>query len=153
MELRSRHLTTLKVAVDWRGLLDFGDTPTGRRRYAPVKGGRFDGDRLSGEVLAGGADWFVDRVDGAMLVDVRLPLRTHDGVAIALSYHGTMLAAPDAITRFRRGEPLGPDEYKLRTVARFDCGDARYAWLNDLLAVGVSGPSTADTQYFIHEIL
>jgi hypothetical protein len=135
--LVSRHLTTLKVVVDFGGMLDFGTTIAGRLRFAPVSGGTLSGDRLSGTVLPGGGDWVTNRADGAMLVDVRLPLRTHDGAMIALRYHGSMLRA---------------DEYTLRTVASFATGDARYVWLNDAVVIGVSGPTTADTQYVLHEL-
>jgi hypothetical protein len=151
--LESRHLTTLTVSVDWRGMVDAGTTPNGRRRVAPVAGGVFEGERLSGTVLPGGADWVFNRPDGAMIVDVRLPLRTHDGAVLALAYRGTMLASPEAMARFNRGVSLDASEYRLRTVARFETGDARYLWLNDILAIGVSGPDTASTRYVIHEIL
>lgn len=150
--LASRHLTTLKVVVDFGGMLDFGTAAAGRLRFAPVSGGTLTGERLSGIVLPGGGDWVTNRADGAMLVDVRLPLRTHDGAMIALRYHGSMPAAPDAMTRFGRGQSLRADEYALRTVATFVTGDARYAWLNDAVVIGVSGPTTADTQYVLHEI-
>ncbi len=152
-DLQSRHLTTLVVAVDFAGMVDSGMTANGRRRNAPVKGGRFDGERLRGEVLPGGADWVFNRPDGAMIVDVRLPLRTDDGAVLMLAYSGTMLASADAMARFGRGKSLDMSEYRLRTVARFETGDARYMWLNDLLVVGVSGPTTADTRYVLHEIL
>ncbi len=151
--LQSRHLTTLTVAVDWRGMVDTGAAPHGRRRSAPVSGGSFAGDRLAGVVLPGGADWVLNRPDGAMVVDVRLPLRTHDGAGVSLAYRGTLLAAPEAMARFNRGESLDANEYRLRTVASFETGDARYLWLNDMLAIGVSGPNTAATRYVIHEIL
>lgn len=151
--LESRHLTTLTVAVDWRNLVDAGTTPNGRRRVAPVAGGGFEGERLAGIVLPGGADWVFNRPDGAMVVDVRLPLRTHDGAVLALGYRGTMIASPDAMARFGRGASLDASEYRLRTVATFETGDARYLWLNDILAIGVSGPDTASTRYVIHEIL
>lgn len=151
--LQSRHLTTLTVAVDWRAMVDTGTGPHGRRRFAPVAGGAFEGDRLSGTVLPGGADWVLNRPDGAMVVDVRLPLCTHDGARLSLAYRGTFLTAPDAMARFNRGESLDASEYTLRTIVSFETGDARYLWLNDLLAIGVSGPNTAATRYVIHEIL
>lgn len=153
MEIVSRHLTTLKVIVDFAGMLDFGTVAIGRRRFAPVSGGTFAGERLRGEVLPGGGDWVINRPDGAMLVDVRLPLRTHDGATIALSYHGAMLATPEAMARFNRGGSLSPGEYRLKTIARFETGDDRYAWLNDLTVIGISGPTTADRQYALHEII
>lgn len=151
MEIASRHLTTLNVVVDFTGMLDFGTVAIGRRRFAPVIGGTFTDERLSGVVLAGGGDWVTNRADGAMLVDVRLPLRTQDGAHIALSYQGTMIATLAAMKRFGRGESQEAAEYELRTVAQFTTGNDRYAWLNDRVVVSVSGPTTADTQYHLYD--
>ncbi|MBL6754568.1 MAG: DUF3237 family protein, partial [Pseudomonadales bacterium] len=49
-------------------------------------GGAFSGERLSGSVAPGGADWVVLRDDGTLLIDVRLTLLTDDGAVIYLSY-------------------------------------------------------------------
>lgn len=151
--LQSRHLTTLTVAVDWAAMVDTGRTEHGRRRVAPVAGGQFQGERLSGIVLPGGADWVFNRPDGMMTVDVRLPLQTHDGAHLSLTYRGLMVADAEAMKRFGRGQSLDASEYRLRTVAAFETGDPRYVWLNDLLVIGVSGPTTADTRYELYEIL
>ena len=50
---------------------DLGDTPQGRRRIIGITGGRFSGERLSGRVLPGGADWQVIRADGVADLDAR----------------------------------------------------------------------------------
>jgi hypothetical protein len=41
-----------------------GQTPSGLRRIGVIQGGSFEGERLSGEVLAGGNDWQTIRSDG-----------------------------------------------------------------------------------------
>ena len=51
-EVRTRALLTLKLEV--RPLIVIGETPTTFRRVGVVYGGRFEGERLSGEVLDGG---------------------------------------------------------------------------------------------------
>ncbi len=38
---------------------ELGETPQGRRRIIGITGGRFSGERLSGRVLAGGADYYM----------------------------------------------------------------------------------------------
>jgi hypothetical protein len=150
--LLSSHLMTLALDVDFAGMLKIGETPQGRRRIAPVTGGSFTGERINGEVL-GGADWVINRPDGAMAIDVRLTLKTSDGALVYLAYQGVFKGTPDVMARFNRGERISDEEFTLRIVARFECGDARYAWLNDLLCVGVAqrlpggGP-----QYTIYEI-
>ena len=72
---------------------------------------------------------------------------------LALAHRGTMLASPEAMARFNRGISLDASEYRMRNVAVFETGDARYLRLNDILAIGVSGSDTASTRYVIQEIL
>ena len=150
--LSHAHLLTLKLEVAFDAMLNIGTTVHGRRRIAPVSGGTFEGDRLKGVVLPG-ADWVINRPDGAMAIDVRIALRTDDGAAIYCAYQGVFKAAPEVMARFNRGERLADGEYSLRTVVRFETGSERYLWLNDMLAVGV-GRQTADGPvYTIFEIL
>ena len=150
--LPSRPLMTLRLSVDFANMVMIGKTPAGLRRIAPVTGGVFAGDRLNGTVLPGGADWVINRPDGVMVVDVRLTLETDDSARIYLAYKGRFLAGAEAMARFSKGALLAPEEYSLVIHARLECGDARYAWLNNVVAVGV-GEQTADGPiYRLHEI-
>jgi hypothetical protein len=54
-------------------------TPGAFRRIGVVPGGIFEGERLSGQVLDGGADWQTVRDDTATTLDVRLVLKTNEG--------------------------------------------------------------------------
>jgi hypothetical protein len=45
------------MRLDVRPLQIIGATPGGYRRVGVVPSGVFDGERLSGRVLEGGADW------------------------------------------------------------------------------------------------
>ncbi len=145
------HLMTLTLAVDFAGMTSIGKVPAGLRRIAPVRGGTFKGARLSGTVLPG-ADWVVNRPDSVMVIDVRLTLKTDDGAAIYLTYQGRFLAAPEVMARFAKGAVLQPHEYSLAVVARFECGDERYRWLNDVVAVGTGTQTAAGPVYEIFEI-
>jgi hypothetical protein len=51
---------------------ELGETPQGRRRIIGITGGRFSGERLSGRVLPGGADWQLIRADGVADLDPAL---------------------------------------------------------------------------------
>ena len=151
--LQTVHLLTLRLQVAFASMFAIGTTVHGRRRIASVTGGTFEGERLRGVVVPGGADWVIDRPDGMMAVDVRLPLQTDDGKNIYLSYSGLFRASRDVMSRFNRGEILDESEYVLRTIARFETGAERYAWLNDMLAIG-KGQTTKDGPiYTIFEIL
>jgi hypothetical protein len=141
VQLQHRHLMTMALDVDFAGMIGIGKLPFGRRRIAPVKGGTFTGDRLRGQVLPG-ADWVINRPDGVMLIDVRLVLKMQDAALAYLTYQGRFLAPAETMARFGKGAVLEPHEYSLAVVARLECGDERYAWLNDSIIVG-TGTQTA----------
>ncbi len=149
--LPNKHLTTLSLTVAFDAMTSIGKTPGGLRRIAPVTGGTFEGERLSGTML-NGADWVINRADGVMVLDVRLTLRTHDGVFVYLSYQGRFLAAPDAMQRLRSGALLESSEYSLATTAKFECGDERYQWLNNVIAVGTGEQTSVGPIYTLYEI-
>jgi hypothetical protein len=151
-ELKHSHLITMTLVVDFAGMVNIGQTPAGLRRIAPVTGGNFVGERLNGQVLPGGNDWLINRTDGVMIIDVRLTLKTDDGALIYLSYQGRFLAAPDAMERFTKGIPLDPSEYSLAMVAKFECGDPRYDWLNNVVAVGTGERTPTGPIYSIFAI-
>lgn len=150
-QLAHKHLITLTLEVDFRSMLAIGTTPAGLRRIAPVTGGHFVGERLSGKVLPG-ADWVINRPDGVMVIDVRLALQTADSALIYLTYQGRFLAGAEAMVRFAKGELLDRSEYSLAVVARFECGDERYSWLNNVIAVGTGEQTLAGPVYSIFEI-
>lgn len=149
--LAHKHLVTLTLDVDFRSMLVIGSTPGGLRRIAPVTGGRFSGERMNGTVLPG-ADWVINRSDGVMVIDVRLALETDDSALIYLTYQGRFLASPEAMTRFSKGEMLKPGEYSLVIVAKFECGDEQYAWLNNVIAVGTGQQMAHGPVYSLFEI-
>ena len=75
------HLTTAAIE-------DVGSTPRGRLFIFPILGGSFEGDRVRGKVLAGGADWATATADGAFELDLRATLETDDGALIYLTFTG-----------------------------------------------------------------
>jgi hypothetical protein len=142
---------TLSLDVGFASMTTIGTTPAGVRRIAPVTWGTFDGARLKGDVV-GGSDWVVNRPDAVMVIDVRLTLRTHDGAAIYLAYTGRFLASPDVIARFGRDAQLDPKEYSLAVTARLECGDERYAWLNNVVATGIGQQRKSGVTYELFSI-
>ncbi|HEY0251965.1 MAG TPA: DUF3237 domain-containing protein, partial [Kofleriaceae bacterium] len=102
------------VRLDVKPPFVVGQTAGIFRRVGVVPGGTFEGERLSGVVLDGSSDWQTVRTDGAITLDVRLLLRTHDGSAITMSYRGIRHGAPEVLARLDRGDPVEPIEYYFR---------------------------------------
>lgn len=150
--LKTRPLLMLSLEVAFDRMLDIGVTPQGRRRIAPILGGRFEGERLNGMVLPGGADWVINRPDGVMVVDVRITLKTDDEVLIYMTYQGRFLAEPDVMKQFNSGGLLENHEYSLRVIPRFECGAPKYGWLHDTIAVGVGRQTAEGPIYSFHEV-
>ena len=140
-------LMELSLTVDFAAMRVIGATPAGLRRIAPVTGGRFAGERLSGTVLPGGADWVLNRADGVMCIDVRLTLETEDQALIYLTYQGRFLAEPEAMQRFAKGALLDPSDYSLAITARMESGAAQHSWLNNAIIVGTGLQTGAGPVY------
>jgi hypothetical protein len=116
--------------------LSVGVTPLGERRIIPITGGRFEGNRLAGDVLPGGADWQLVRPDGTALLEARYTLRTREGALVYVRNRGVRSGSPEVLAQLARGEAVDPASYYFRTVPQFETGAPQYAWLNDLVAIG-----------------
>jgi hypothetical protein len=129
---------------------ELGDTPQGRRRIIGITGGRFSGERLSGRVLPGGADWQVIRADGVAELDARYTLETNDGALIYVRNRGYRHGPADVINKLASGQPVDPALYYMRTTPRFETGNARYAWLNRIVCVatGARRPAAVELEVF-----
>lgn len=119
----------------------------------PVRGGQFEGARLRGEVLGGGADWVSWRKDGTMLIDVRTSLRTDDGALIAMHYLGYAAAtSQDAAEKLRRKEVVEYGDIYIRTTPRFVTQHPDYLWLNNVIAVANGMRTDNGPMYHVFEI-
>jgi hypothetical protein len=151
-ELKSRPLFTITMKLP--PTLELGDTPAGKRQVFTVSGGQFIGERLRGELLPqAGSDLLLVRQDGSSQQDVRLILRTDDGALILMTYRGVRHASPDVNARIARGELVGPSEYYLRTAPFFETSSAKYAWLNQIVSVGIGERQPDGVTYAVFEIL
>ena len=149
--LNSRPLFTLRGVV--KPLIPLGLTPNQERRLGIVTGGVFEGERLRGEVLDGGADWQTVRGDGVIGLDVRLLLKTDDGALIGMTYTGLRHGPTDLLAALQAGEPVDPALYYFRIQAVFETAAPHYAWLNKLIAVGVGHRLPDGPVYSLFEIV
>jgi hypothetical protein len=149
--LRSEFLFLLQGSV--AAPIEIGGTPSGERRIFPVDGGKFEGPRLKGKVLAGGSDAMLVRADGVVLPDVRLALQTDDAQLIFMRYGGMRHGPSQVMERLARDEPVDPAEYYFRITPQFETASAKYSWLNKIVAVGLGHRLQAGPIYYVYEIL
>jgi hypothetical protein len=150
-EIRTAHLLTLKLAVN--GSQPIGETPAGNRRIGLVAGGTFEGPKLRGIVLPGGADWIVGRSDGVTTLDVRIVLETDDKATIGLTYRGLRHGPADVMAKVNAGEFVDPALYYFRTVVNFETAAPKYAWLNKVFGIGTGSGPPEGPVYDIFEVL
>ena len=133
-----RHL--YKITLETAGVpVMMPGAPQGTRMLIDVKGGVFEGPKLNGTVVAPGGDWVTQRADGSIKLDVRLTLQTHDDAMILVTYNGIGIVVDGQL--------------KARCAPVFETGDERYAWLNNIQAVGIGGLEGTAVVYDIYELL
>jgi uncharacterized protein DUF3237 len=131
--LTSRPLMTVRIVAAPPQKL--GPVPRGIRSIVPVMGGDFEGSRLRGKVLPGGADWLLLRGDDVLEFDLRITLETDDHALIYMRFHG-----------LRHG-------HYFRTLPAFETSTDRYAFLNRIITVGVGEGRPDGAVHRIDEIL
>jgi len=155
--LKAHPLCTVDIRLDADAPLALGRSPWRNRRVSYIAGGTIEGERLRGEVMAGGGDWSEggQAEDGAALtlVDVRSLWKTHDGATIYVTYAGRLVIPQAALADFRdpaKVELLSEsDDYYFRIAPTFETADPRYDWLNALVAVGIGKRTATGVRYRI----
>jgi hypothetical protein len=115
-------------------------SPGVTRVIVPVSGGTFTGPKLKGTVVGPGGDWILRRPDGSSILDVRIILQTDDSQKIYMTYRGISITPPGG-TQYWRIAPV------------FETGAEKYAWLNNIVAVGVHRTVPGKVAYRIYQIL
>ncbi len=133
-ELKSEFL--LELLLDTEPAMNAGTT-----NITPVSGGTFNGPKLKGTVLPGGADWVTKSPNGDIHLNVRITLLTDDEQLIYMSYTGLI----------HRSMKTGATYWRVRPV--FETASEKYDFLNHLVAVGVSKQVRGKVAYDVHEIL
>jgi len=123
MELE--HFGTLTLSVAGDGLYMLGPTPAGTRIIQEISEARLVGPRIQAS-LAGtvNADWLAIDAQGVGTFDIRMTLRTDDGVPVYLAYKG------------RADWSQGLGKGAVLVGAEFESGHDDYRWLNGLHLFG-----------------
>ncbi len=113
-----------------------GQGPLGERRIVPILGGRFEGPRIKGTVLPGGADRQLIRKDSVRLLDALYELQADDGAVITVHNHVLIDPRPDGsaygFSHIGIVAPEGPHD-----------------WLNHLVFVGSLHPMRPEPRVLV----
>ena len=132
--LALRHITDLTVTLD--PIRHMGSGRAGTRRIIPIVGGAAQGPLINGKILNVGADWQTQFASGLTELDTRYAIETDDGATIEIQNYGYRHGPAEVLDALVRGEDVPPGAYYMRTHARLETGDERYAWVNQTLFVG-----------------
>jgi hypothetical protein len=119
-------------------------------------GGEFSGERLHGTLLPGGGDWAIYRNEDCLDIEVRSVLQTHDGALIYMRYDGLWRAQAGTLPPVVAADGYKhyvPEQHYVRVFARFETDDARYAWLNGIVALGIGNRTEAGVSYDFHVVV
>jgi len=136
--------------ADLKPAVNIGAGPVGTRQIFDVTGGAFEGPKLKGKILSSGGDWAVIGPDNALRLDVRATLETDDGAHIYVQYPGVLAPIDAVMAKAATDQPSEFGEFYFMTAPRFETGDLRYAWLNQIVAVGEgrSGPGWVEYRVY-----
>ena len=114
----------LKVSIGEPYGID--NTQHGRRTVVPITGGTFEGPRLKGTIINGGADYQLNTEKRTELEAIYC-IRTDDGINIHVRNKGIIYNGLDA-----EGKPT----FYFRAAPTFEApADSKYGWLNNALFV------------------
>lgn len=113
-----------EAVVEIGPLVPLGDSPLGERRLVPITGGVFQGPRIRGTVLPGGADRQLVRKDGVRRLDALYEMKTEDGAILTVRNQVLIDAGRD-----------GAPDHRFSTID-VTAPEGPYAWLNRLVLVG-----------------
>lgn len=150
--LRAKPLFAMRLMTPAPPLV-IGATPGAIRRTIVVTGGEFEGERLSGQVLNGGADRQSLWRDGSVELNVRINLKTDDGALIDMTYRGIRAGTAEVLEKIDKGEAVDPSDYYFRINPMFETAADKYDWLNRVLAIGIGHRLPNEPIYSIFEIL
>ena len=122
-----------------------------------VPSGSVAGPKIKGKVIQPTADWLALMPSGILRLDVRLTILTDDNQYVYMTYNGVIKTNEAADKKFEEGkEVIKADEEYFITAPTFQTAAPKYAWLNEVQAVGkmieVKGGAGSYVKYDIFAI-
>jgi hypothetical protein len=121
----------LKVTIDQP--IKLGEMARGERVIIPISGGTFEGPKLKGSVLKGGADYqYISRNGERTELDAVYTIKTDDNVLIQVRNVGLLYIPKDSEV----SSPLGSSAIYFRTAPKFEAPvNSKYDWLNNAIFI------------------
>ena len=146
----------LEYLMEYSGRLqspraDVGVGPLGKREIYTVAHGSFEGPRLRGKILPGGGDAALVDENGVLRLDARITFQTDDGAHIYLQGNGVWRSAPARPSQ-PEGESADYGDMYIMGTPRFETGDERYKWLNELVYVAEGKMNPVAEEGFLADI-
>ena len=125
----------MRLSIDVGEIISMGWGPVGERRVVNLFGGIFEGPRIKGEVLPGGADWQILRADDVLDINARYTLKEQRGGLVQVVSQGYRHGPEEVMMALGRGEDVEAKKYFFRTIMRFETGAPELKWLNKTIAI------------------
>lgn len=139
--------------ADLKEPLQIGAGPYGNRVFYEVTGGSAEGKRLKGKLLTGGGDWILVGPDGFGRLDVRAQILTDDGAVIYVQYAGLLEMNENVAQAMATGGSTDYGDQYFRTSPRLECGDPRYAWVNQSVFVAEGRVLPHRVEYKVYRVV
>ena len=149
-EIKTEFLFALALDVD---LSDLGDTPYGGRRVGRFGAGSFEGPRLKGVVLPGGACWMLMRRDNVLEIEARIILETDDKQQIFMTWKAFRHGPKETIDCLNRGETIDPAAYYFRATPYFETSSEKYSWVNRICSIATGSKKAGVRLFEVFEVL
>jgi Protein of unknown function (DUF3237) len=114
-----------------------GETAHGLRRFIDITGGTFEGPKMKGVVLKGGADYqYVNKANTRTEIEAIYTIRTDDSVLIHIRNVGLSLKTLENAAKLAKGEPMDVSKNYFRAAPKFEAPmDSKYDWLNNAIFI------------------
>lgn len=142
-----------RIDCELANILDVGPAPFGHRRVVNILGGTITGEKLSGRILPGGADWQIVAADGAADIHARYTVESGAGALIQVDSKGVRHGPPEVLARLAQGDDVDPALYYFRTVMRFETAHPSANWLNRILALARGAREKNAVRLDVFEVL
>ncbi len=126
----------MRLSVEVSAPVELGEISGVKKRIVPITGGSFEGPRIKGIVIPGGADWQYTRPDGVAVLEARYTLKTDDGRLITVENRGYRHGVPGLAAMIASGRKVPRSQYYFVTAPVFEAADEGLAWLTKAIFVG-----------------